>query len=155
MLTFHLGLCRILLVLQEKKSNVLCFYQICESEYQLFSHVQLFATPCSIARKAVLSMKFSRQEYWSRQPFHSPRDLPDPGIEPRSFVLQSDPLHLSHQGIYTAVNRFKPPYMLIVLQCQWNSLKTHRLSVLEIRDTQNHHGIPVFKGIQMPVSRPT
>lgn len=33
MLTFHLGLCRILLVLQKKKSNVLCFYQICESEY--------------------------------------------------------------------------------------------------------------------------
>ena len=32
MLTFHLYLCRILLVLQKKKSNVLCIYQICESE---------------------------------------------------------------------------------------------------------------------------
>ena len=29
-------------------------------------------------------MGFSRQEYWSRLPFPSPGDLPDPGIEPRS-----------------------------------------------------------------------
>ena len=27
-------------------------------------------------------MEFSRQEYWSRLPFSSPGDLPDPGIEP-------------------------------------------------------------------------
>ena len=27
-------------------------------------------------------MGFSRQEYWSRLPFPSPRDLPNPGIEP-------------------------------------------------------------------------
>ena len=29
-------------------------------------------------------MGFSRQEYWSGLPFPSPRDLPDPGIEPTS-----------------------------------------------------------------------
>ena len=29
-------------------------------------------------------MGFSRQEYWSGLPFPSPRDLPDPGIEPVS-----------------------------------------------------------------------
>ena len=28
------------------------------------------------------SMEFSRQEYWSRLPFPSPGDLPDPGTEP-------------------------------------------------------------------------
>ena len=31
-------------------------------------------------------MEFSRQEYWSGQPFPSPGDLPDPGIEPVSLV---------------------------------------------------------------------
>ena len=31
-------------------------------------------------------MGFSRQEYWSGLPFHSPGDLPNPGIEPRSPV---------------------------------------------------------------------
>ena len=31
--------------------------------------------------------EFSRQEYWSGLPFPSPRDLPDPGIEPGSPTL--------------------------------------------------------------------
>ena len=35
---------------------------------------------------------FSRQEYWSGLPFPSPRDLPDPGIKPRSPTLQVDSL---------------------------------------------------------------
>ena len=33
-----------------------------------------------------------RQEYWSRLPFHSPGDLPNPGMEPRSLALQADSL---------------------------------------------------------------
>ena len=33
------------------------------------------------------SMGFSRQEYWSRLPFPSPGNLPNPGIEPRSPAL--------------------------------------------------------------------
>ena len=37
-----------------------------------------------------LSMGFSRQDYWSGLPFPSLRDLPDPGIEPRSPALQED-----------------------------------------------------------------
>ena len=38
------------------------------------------------------SMGFSRQEYWSGLPFHSPGDLPDSGIEPESPALQTDVL---------------------------------------------------------------
>ena len=30
-------------------------------------------------------MGFSRQEYWSRLPFPSPGDLPDPEIKPKSL----------------------------------------------------------------------
>ena len=48
----------------------------------LFSHVQLFGTPCTVIHQAALSMKFSRQEYWSGFPFPSPGDLPNSGIEP-------------------------------------------------------------------------
>ena len=33
-----------------------------------------------------LTMKFSRQEYWSGLPFPMPRDLPNPGIEPLSLT---------------------------------------------------------------------
>ena len=37
-------------------------------------------------------MGFSRQEYWSGLPFPSPRDVPNPGIGPRSPTLQADAL---------------------------------------------------------------
>ena len=56
------------------------------------SHVQLFATPWTVAQQAPPSMEFSRQDYWSGLPFPSPGDLPDLGIEPRSPTLQTDSL---------------------------------------------------------------
>ena len=43
-------------------------------------------------------MEFSRQEYWSELPFHSPRDRPNPGIEPRSPTLQVDSLPAESPG---------------------------------------------------------
>ena len=46
------------------------------------SYIRLFATPWTVACQAPPSMGFSKQEYWSGLPFPSPRDLPDPGIEP-------------------------------------------------------------------------
>ena len=67
-------------------------------KHQSFSRVRLFATPWTVAHQAPLSIGFSRQEYWSRFPSPSPRDLPDPGMEPRSPALQTDSLPLSHQG---------------------------------------------------------
>ena len=48
-------------------------------KWKLLSRVQLFATPWTIQ-----SMEFSRPEYWSGEPFPSPGDLPNPGINPRS-----------------------------------------------------------------------
>ena len=57
------------------------------------SHVWLFVTPWTVARQALLSMEFSRQEYWCGLPFPFPGDLPDPGIEPRSPALQADILY--------------------------------------------------------------
>ena len=44
-------------------------------------------TPWTVILQAPLSVKFPRREYWSRLPFPSPRDLPDPGIEPESSAL--------------------------------------------------------------------
>ena len=54
---------------------------------QLLSHVRLFAAPWTVAHQVPLSMEFSRQEYWNGFPFPSPRDLPDPEIEPVSPAL--------------------------------------------------------------------
>ena len=44
------------------------------------------------------SIEFSRPEYWSGQPFPSPGDLPNPGMELRSPVLQADSLPVEPQG---------------------------------------------------------
>ena len=44
-----------------------------------FSCVWLFVTPWSIGCQALLSMGFSRQEYWSGLPCPPPGDFPDQG----------------------------------------------------------------------------
>ena len=64
-----------------------------------------FATPRTVACQGPLSMSmgFSRQEYWSGLPFHSPGDIPEPWIEPVSLALAGGFLASgfpggSHQG---------------------------------------------------------
>ena len=44
--------------------------------------ITVFTTP-----RTLQSMEFSRLEYWSREPFPSPGDLPNPGIKPRSPAI--------------------------------------------------------------------
>ena len=55
-----------------------------------FSCILLFVTPWTVAWQAPLFMGFSRQEYWSAEPFPSPGDLHDPGIKIQSPALQAD-----------------------------------------------------------------
>ena len=43
------------------------------------------ATLWTVALQAPLSMEFSRQKYWSVLPFPSPKDPPNPGIQPESL----------------------------------------------------------------------
>ena len=62
------------------------------SSFLLISHVQPFVTPWTVAHQALLAMKFSRQEFWSGQPFTFPGDLPNLGIKPRFPELQADSL---------------------------------------------------------------
>ena len=61
--------------------------------FALHTVIQLFTTAWPIQ-----SMKSSRPEYWSGWPFPSPRDLPNPGIEPRSPALRADSLPAELQG---------------------------------------------------------
>ena len=57
-----------------------------------------FAAPWTVACQAPLSMRFSRQKYWSGLPFPSPEDLPYPGVKPGSPSLQADSLLTELQG---------------------------------------------------------
>ena len=65
---------------------------------QSLSDVQFFATPWTIAHQAPLSIKFSRQGYWSQLPFPSPGGLADPAIKPESPALAGGFFALPHRG---------------------------------------------------------
>ena len=52
-----------------------------------FSRVRLFAALWTVAHQAPLSMRFSRQAYWSGLPCPSPGDLPNPETELASPAL--------------------------------------------------------------------
>ena len=66
--------------------------QLSESKSEVTQSCPTLVTPWTVAYQAPPFMEFSRQEYWSGLPFPSLEDLPNPGIEPRSFALQADSL---------------------------------------------------------------
>ena len=73
-------------------------------------------------------MGFSKQEYWSRLPFPSPGDLPDPGIEPRSPSLEADALSSEPLGARRADQVAAP-----ILMVEWAAspgLKTSKIHPL-------------------------
>ena len=66
--------------------NCWMIWYFCVCVLSPLSHVWCFLTLWTIARQALLSMGFSRQEYWSGLPCPPPGDLPDLGIEPLSLT---------------------------------------------------------------------
>ena len=66
-----------------------CQAQLC-MKVLLAQLCPILLTPWIVTCQASLSMEFSKQEYWSRLPFLSPGDLPNPGIKPRSPELQAN-----------------------------------------------------------------
>ena len=101
-------------------------------ERKLFSRVQLFATPQTIAYQAPLSMEFSREEYQSGLPFLSTGDLPNPGVKPRSPMLQADTLPSEPPG--------KPKFLLQHQELIPSSQRLYRFLnfVLYIRVLSKH-----------------
>ena len=61
-----------------------CWLHACVLSH--FGHLQLCLTPWTVAHHALLSIGFSRQEYWSGFPCPPPGHLPHPGIEPVSLM---------------------------------------------------------------------
>ena len=68
---------------------------------QLLSVSNSFVTPWTVAHQAPLSMRFPRQEYWSRLLFFPPGVFQTQGSNPSLLCLlhwQADSLPLSHMG---------------------------------------------------------
>ena len=74
------------------------------------SRDQLLATTWTVAYQVPPPMEFSRQECWSRLPFTSPGNLPDPDIKRRSLALRQTLYQLSHLG-----NHGKEPEIYIYI----------------------------------------
>ena len=97
-------------------------------------------TPLTVACQAPLSIKFSRQEYWSGLPFPSPGDLPDPGIEPVSPALA--------RGFYTIAPPGKMVYsplttLIICFHFQTSLYGVHLLiRGVSVSDRQ----VPIIQG---------
>ena len=79
---------------------------------RIMTQVKTIVTPWTVAHQAPLSMRFSRQGYWSGLPFPSPGDLPNPGIEPRSPALQADSLLTELQGKPRIITQVKIIYTM-------------------------------------------
>ena len=76
------------------------------------SYIWLFVTPWTLAHQVLLSIKFSRQVYWSGLPFPTPGDFPNPQIKPLSLLSSSlagrffttVPSGKPHKRVWTKVN---------------------------------------------------
>ena len=88
-----------------KKVSTLGLLNHCAQNLQLFmccaqllSCVQLFVTPLTVAHQAPLSMGILQARILERVAMPSSGDLPNPGIEPWSSILQTDPLPTEPPG---------------------------------------------------------
>ena len=80
-----------------------------------FSCVRLSATLWPVARRAPMSMGFSRQECWRGLPCPPPGDLSNPGIEPASLTSPA-----LAGGFFTTTPPGKP--LLVEVQCLFSYL---------------------------------
>ena len=89
-----------LLAIQETWVQSLGWEDPLEKEMATHFSILAWRIPQTVACQAPLSMEFSRKKYWSGLSFPSPGDLANPGIEPRSPVLQADSLLTEPLGSY-------------------------------------------------------
>ena len=89
-----------------------------------FSRVQLFVTPWTVAYQAPPSVGFAKQEYWSGLPLPSPGDLPNPGIEPRSPILQADALPSEPPGKLSDLDTWSILYMSFYVFLSYSLLQS-------------------------------
>ena len=68
------------LMMKMWNSSLSSFHVMCMLSH--FGSVRLFVTLWAVVCQAPMSMGFSTREYWSGEPFPSPGDLLDPGIQP-------------------------------------------------------------------------
>ena len=84
----------------------------------VLSHVQLLMTLWTVAHQTLLSMRHSRQDYWSGLKFPTPGDLPDSGIEPVSLASLA-----SAGGFFTTNTIWEAIYVCVYVCAYTHTLK--------------------------------
>ena len=109
---------------------------------QSLSPVWLFATPQTVACQAPLSVGFSRQDYWSGLPFHTPRSSRPRNQSHVSCIFWTGRLMLDHSAIWEAPlsrdhnsknakyapTMFKIYLVKSCLNYQWKKLKARKVT---------------------------
>ena len=94
-----------------------------------FSCVRLFEILWTTAHQAPLSMGFSMQEYWSGLPCPPTGDLPDPRIEPSSFMSPA-----LAGGFFTTSATWEALHFNLIIHLRDFQTKSHS-EVLGIKDS--------------------
>ena len=99
-----------------------------------------FVTPWTVVCQAPLSMEFSRQEYWSGQPFPSPENLPpatldviwrsvqfshsvvSDSLQPHGFPVHHQFPELAQTHVHQVSDAIQPSYPLSVLSSYLQSV---------------------------------
>ena len=101
---------------------ILTYYLCCVPSHSV---IQFLAFPQTVVTRLLCLCYFSRQEYWSGLPCPPPRDLPNPGIEPRSPALQVDSLPSEPPEKPTLPIKLKKkkvsPFLILEMWTQKNS----------------------------------
>ena len=88
---------------------------MCTCVLNYFNHVQLFSALWTVARQTLLSMGFSRQEFWSGLTSPPPGDFPDPGIEPVSLTSPA-----LAAGLFATIATWEAPCICVyVYKCAY------------------------------------
>ena len=82
---------------------------------QSLSRVQFYATPWTVAYQALLSMGFSREEYWSGLPFPTAGDLLELVMEPASLTSP-----VLAGGLFTTMPPGKPQKHMYLKATFWS-----------------------------------
>ena len=113
-------------------------------------------TPWSAVCQALLSMGFSKEEYWSGFPYLPPGSLPNLGIEPRASPLQMDSLlsespgkpiynggNLFHKEPCRGILTFYAPFLCVPPRNSWDHLpgKLLLFSSQVMSDSSKPHGL--------------
>ena len=103
---------------------------------------RLFETPWTAAYQVPVSMRFSRQGYWSGLPFPSPGDLSNPGIEAGSLHCRQILYRLSYKGSPHLLGKFSKFVLVVTLRINQAFVSGPPSALLQVNSFSTEMGSP-------------